>query len=124
MCQEMNKMFIGKKIKSFFLEDDGRSITFFFDDGSLKKLYAYDDCCSYTWIESLDNEDAWKDATVINCEDIEMPNLGNIPGGRFKEIDDCVQYYGMKITTNKGVCVIDYRNSSNGYYGGSLELRD
>lgn len=27
---------------------------------------------------------------------------------------------GFKVTTDKGVIVIDYRNASNGYYGGSL----
>lgn len=33
-------------------------------------------------------------------------------------------YYGCKITTGKGYALIDYRNSSNGYYGGSLSWPD
>ena len=43
-----------------------------------------------------------------------MPDLGDMPDC------DCVQYYGAKITTNKGDMVIDYRNDSNGYYGGDI----
>ena len=42
--------------------------------------------------------------------------------GRLNEVTACVAYYGLKITTDNGRAVIDYRNSSNGYYGGSLEL--
>lgn len=55
--------------------------------------------------------------TVRAVEHIDMPDLGST------NEDACIAYYGMKITTEKGRCVIDYRNSSNGYYGGSLELR-
>jgi hypothetical protein len=35
---------------------------------------------------------------------------------------DVVAYYGLKITTETGIAVLDYRNDSNGYYGGSLEV--
>ena len=36
------------------------------------------------------------------------------------EDPDEVEFYGLSIKTDKGEIVIDYRNSSNGYYGGSL----
>lgn len=50
-----------------------------------------------------------------------MPNLGDIPTAYEPQVE-CVAYYGLKITTEKGRAVIDYRNDSNGYYGGSLML--
>jgi len=50
-----------------------------------------------------------------------MPNLGNIDGV-YRKNPDCVAYYGLKITTEKGRAMIDYRNDSNGYYGGWLGL--
>lgn len=31
-----------------------------------------------------------------------------------------LQFYGFKLQTEKGDVVIEYRNSSNGYYGGDL----
>ena len=44
-----------------------------------------------------------------------MPNLEY-----YKINYDVLQFYGFKITTTRGVCVIDFRNESNGYYGGEL----
>lgn len=58
---------------------------------------------------------------MLAVEEIAMPNLGNVDGV-YRQDCDCVEYYGLKITTDKGRAVIDYRNNSNGYYGGSLEL--
>lgn len=57
--------------------------------------------------------------TVTGVQDIEMPDLGQ-PDDEY----DVVAYYGCKISTNKGDIVIDYRNSSNGYYGGNLAWPD
>lgn len=57
-------------------------------------------------------------AKVIAVDDLEMPDLGDMDGC------DVVAYYGCKITTDKGVIIIDYRNDSNGYYGGNLSWPD
>ena len=102
------------------ISDDGEQITFDCADRPSVTLKTYGDCCSYTWIESLDAPDALL-GTVRSVEDIDMPNLGNIDGSKHTDVDQ-VAYYGLKIVTERGVCVIDYRNDSNGYYGGSLGL--
>ena len=110
----------GKTITAYELEKSGDYIVFTMNDGSMVRLNAYGDCCSTTWIESLDAPDALL-GTVKDVREIDMPDRGNIDGKRHKDVH-IVQYYGIKITTNKGRCVIDYRNDSNGYYGGSLEV--
>ncbi len=46
-----------------------------------------------------------------------MPDLTPGDGGETK-------YYGCKITTDKGHIIIDYRNESNGYYGGDIVWPD
>ena len=56
--------------------------------------------------------------TVRAVEEVTMTNLGNIPTAHHPTIDVWVQYYGVKITTEHGRALIDYRNDSNGYYGG------
>jgi len=84
-------------------------------DAGQFSLEAYGDCCSTTWIESIDNEDALI-GTVQEACNIPMPDLGT------PEECECREYYGLKIVTNKGRAVIDYRNDSNGYYGGSLDI--
>ena len=43
------------------------------------------------------------------------------PMGPVEEDDyECIKVYGIKITTNMGVTNIEFRNSSNGHYGGYL----
>jgi len=58
---------------------------------------------------------------VLAAEQVEMPDLGNIDTPHREHVDQ-VEYYGLKITTERGRATIDYRNDSNGYYGGSLEV--
>jgi len=83
-------------------------------------LEPWGDCCSETWIESIDLVEPLIGGTIRSVEDIDMPHYGNI-GTLLHPIVEEVNYYGLRITTDKGVSVIDYRNDSNGYYGGQLE---
>jgi len=71
-------------------------------------------------VEDLDDPQALI-GTVMKVENLEMPNLGNVDGVHHKGVDE-VSYYGVKITTDAGRCTIDFRNDSNGYYGGWLEV--
>lgn len=110
---EQNKL-IGKVIKEIYLAEDGGAIRFILDDGNEVKALADGDCCSHSWIESLDTPSMLIGSEVVSVEDIDMPDLGDLPD------HDVMSYYGLKITSKKGSCVIDYRNDSNGYYGGSI----
>ena len=104
---------VGKTITGMKIADDKEAILFVCTDGDIKaKCDA--DCCSYTWIEHVELPALGFPATVIDVEGLDMPDLGDMPGC------DIVEYYGLKITTTKGEIIIDYRNDSNGYYGGSL----
>lgn len=84
-------------------------------------LTPYGDCCSTTWIESIDLTEPLLYAVIKKIEDIDMPEGPHVGTINHPHVD-VVAYYGLRITTNKGISVIDYRNDSNGYYGGSLEL--
>ncbi len=74
------------------------------------------DCCSHTWIEHIELP------TEFPCE--------VISGDSLRLNQDCddrdgeLSFYGYKLTTTKGDIVIDYRNESNGYYGGSILFGD
>ena len=105
---------IGKTITAIKIATDGCALRFDIEDSPPIVAYAEGDCCSTSWVESLDLPEAIIGSPVIAVEDIEMPDLGDQPG------HDCMAYYGCKIRTVKGECVIDYRNDSNGYYGGYL----
>ena len=114
MTSKESHILLGKTILSFTLNDDKDSITFDTEDGKIT-AYCFADCCSYTWIENVELPARGFPAKVQEVGELSMPNLGDLPGRDF------VQYYGYKITTNNGDFIIDYRNDSNGYYGGSLE---
>lgn len=109
------KEFIGKTIKKVEKSPEGYWLRVTFADGSVVIGDCVGDCCSTTWIEGIDNPEALIDSEVIDAADVEMPDLGDMEG------KDVVKYYGFKISTAKGTCVFDYRNESNGYYGGWIE---
>lgn len=119
----MNNVLVGKTITAVYLEVAGKAISFHIKDDEPIVAYVEGDCCSVTWIESLDAPDALI-GTVISVENISMPDLGTEAEqtqDKDRRYDDkCISYYGCKITTDNGSCIIDYRNESNGYYGGSL----
>jgi len=119
-----NEILVGRTIQSFQLNDERTELMFNMADGGKVLLETEADCCSETWIEGIDNEDALVGGTIRLVEDIDMPGLGDVPSPNHPEAVDVVAYYGMKIETNRGTCVLDYRNSSNGYYGGWLNARE
>lgn len=111
-----NNPLIGKVITAVHVATDKKAIRFDVEGGEPIVAKADGDCCSSTWIEALDTPDLLIGGTVTAVEDIPMPD---IPGAEPDDYD-VIAYYGCKISTTKGACVIDYRNSSNGYYGGNL----
>jgi hypothetical protein len=76
------------------------------------------DCCSTTWIEHLEvpRLPPKKGALITAVEQIDM-------GSEDSKEHDCLAFYETRIKTTAGEVVVEYRNSSNGYYGGSLDLR-
>lgn len=110
----MENLLIGKKIVDVKIAADKEAMLFVTDDNQQLVVRVDADCCSETWIESVEMPALGLPFTIISCENLDMPDLGDIPGC------DVVEYYGAKIVTDKGDMVIDYRNDSNGYYGGSI----
>jgi hypothetical protein len=112
-------LLIGKTVTALELSQDRETLTLTCADGSTATGITYGDCCSQTWIENIENEEALIGHAITAVEDIEMPSLGDVGTPHHPDVE-CVQYYGLRITTTGGICTIDYRNDSNGYYGGDL----
>jgi len=103
----------GKTILDIKIADDKMAIKFITSEGDI--IAKTDgDCCSNTWIENIELPINGFPAKVLSAVDVEMPDLGN------EDEYEKILYYGFKIVTDKGEILIDYRNSSNGYYGGNL----
>lgn len=111
------KELIGKTIRNLRIADQETHyaeavLLFGTDDGDM--AFVTDaDCCSETWFADIVGVDALLGGTVTAAENIELPEP--LDDRTRQEYD---QAYGVKITTDRGVCDIVYRNSSNGYYGG------
>ena len=83
------------------------------------------DCCSQTWIESVENLGALIGRQIVAVEDIDMPEVADVVYAAREKKDgyrpDSLQDYAMKLTTPIGITTLIYRNESNGYYGGSAD---
>lgn len=110
----MSECLTGKTIKKVMLASDGKAMLFILENGGEVKVKADGDCCSSTWINSIELPAMGFPAKVISVSNLEMPDHV------YDEDYDVIQHYGCKIATDKGDLVIDYRNESNGYYGGNL----
>ena len=105
---------IGSVITSLKIADDKMAIKLTFEDKEfIVKCDA--DCCSHTWIEHIEMCDL--PAKIVSIQNLDLEREDNSDG-------EFIQFYGCKIITDKGEIVIDYRNSSNGYYGGNLSWGD
>ena len=78
---------------------------------------AIGDCCSVTWFEDINNKHALLGHEIIGLK-IAQFHETQIDESK----DEHIQTYGYTLTTSKGYIDIEYRNSSNGYYGGSCEF--
>lgn len=110
----MSNTMIGLKIADVKIAEDKEALLFITDIGEQVFVPVDADCCSHTWIEHVELPALGFPFTIISVDYLDMPDLGDLPGC------DVVSYYGAKITTDKGDMVIDYRNDSNGYYGGLI----
>lgn len=109
----MEHPLLHKIITKIELADDRYSIRFTLDDGEEIIARCYAECCSDTWIESVINHDAAVGSPVLRVVALDLWE---------RKISECnwVTFYGLAIETANGRCTIDFRNSSNGYYGGEL----
>ena len=113
----MNEL-VGKSIRSIYVSDDQRTLSFETDQGTIT-YDAKGDCCSESWFADITGVSALLGGTVTTAQEISMDGY-NVNDGRCRQEKDAA--YGVKITTNKGYADIVYRNSSNGYYGGWIGL--
>ncbi len=110
------KELIGKTVVSLEVNECENVLVFNCTDDKVV-YYAYGDCCSETWFADIVGVQCLLGATVLDSQDISLPYVED---GRCRQEYD--QFYGVKLMTDKGYVDIVYRNSSNGYYGGSIEL--
>lgn len=109
------KELVSKTITGILVGDDEGSLMFETTTGPV--LFEVEgDCCSSSWFSDVLGVEALLGQTVLSVEDNPMDGY-NVEDGRGRQDSD--QVYGWTIATAKGRATVAFRNSSNGYYGGS-----
>ena len=115
MMKEEWEDLVGKKLSN--IDDTKESVTFTFEDGAVAKFEVEADCCSSTWIEHFD---APSDAIGSVFRGVQENEVRQFWDGGSEDVGDYIQVYETVFLTDHGRVTCEYRNSSNGYYGGNL----
>lgn len=78
----------------------------------------FSDCCSETWLADVVGFDILDSSPILSINEIELPD-GPLTDQK-RSHQDVDQVMGWELRTSRGVCTLVVRNSSNGYYGGSV----
>lgn len=112
------KELIGKRIGTISINPEKTIIMFHTSDGEIA-YEAEGDCCSESWFNNISNLDALRGGYHLITDVIKREET-QAQTGEMRQEETSV--YGYDLVTPKGTCYIEMRNSSNGYYGGSLRL--
>lgn len=104
----------GCVIEEVHLSTDKTDLYFKVGADKWLKYSADGDCCSSSWFENVDVPSVGK-IKVFEVLKREMPQDSWGLSGH-----ECLAFYGWSLVTDKGYLDIEMRNSSNGYYGGSV----
>lgn len=129
------KTLIGKQIDRLELNKDRDEFSIYFADNMYIQFGVEGDCCSHSWIEHLEAPNNIHNAVILDIR-----NGGEIPwdnhqctpntveDGKYAYGNKCghdhLQVYNTIFDTDKGTVILEYRNDSNGYYGGDLVIRN
>lgn len=122
------KELIGKEIHAIFVSQDQEMLKFVTSQGEM--VYVTEaDCCSETWFADIifnGRRGKFFGSSVVSVNDLEVPEWLNRlinKDGRTRQEEDEVYGFQIKVASDYGLDII-FRNSSNGYYGGSCSLMD
>lgn len=114
----LNKEIFGQNLEGVYFSADGSYMKIQTDKGA----FCFDtegDCCSHTYYHEIYGN---PEGNILELEETgDLKEMG--PDDPDKDAE-CIQQYGINIRTTKGVFTVVYRNSSNGYYGGSSSWID
>src|SRR3990167_10396497 len=101
-------------LSSVRLSLDQEEIVFKFQDNTEYVFGVEGDCCSYSWIEHLEMPLDINGAMLLSVNysaPITSDHIDHDDNGE-------ISVYNTVFRTNHGDITLEFRNSSNGYYGG------
>ena len=122
----LNPAIVGRTLAGVEASEDNEVLTLLYVDGTASRYRAEGECCSSTWIEHLTIPADIEGATITGISEGEYVDGREATAeereaaGVARGYVDVLQVYQSAIQTDRGEVIIEYRNDSNGYYGGSL----
>lgn len=110
-------LLLGRVVLEIRMQPGEERMQFLCEDGDRVDFVTDADCCSETWFADIVGVQALIGSAITLAEWVDVPDAVD---GRSRQESD--SFYGFRIFTAKGCCDFVYRNSSNGYYGGSCAL--
>lgn len=109
-------------IKKVELGDEDTSIVFTTDKDKEIVFYADGDCCSFSWFAHISGIKNILGHTITKIDDSKYltPQEEAEKDGSYESL----AVYGYDLHSDIGICTIEFRNESNGYYGGSVYHAD
>ncbi len=125
--KDLPGLLVGKKVKEVYMNQE--YLKFVTDKGNVV-FTVYGDCCSSSYFHDFYGvKKLLENGEVVNFKEVELKegDYNWVPENH--DGAECIQCYGYAITTvspefGEVTSIFSFRNSSNGYYGGSLELAD
>lgn len=123
---------LNRPLAGIDLSGDKQQFVLRFQDGEQVRYGVEGDCCSVSWVEYLtipagidgqvitgveELEMEGEPTPCVNCRERYRPDEDNAPACNH----DVLQVYQTHFHTPVGDIILEYRNDSNGYYGGYLE---
>lgn len=108
---------VGKKIAKIYLSKDDVYLKIECDDGHAYYFYCSPDCCSKSWIEHI-HINIWFSENARAITEVKNTSMKAIMP-TFQEFDKL--YSSCCYVDNELVFGVEFRNSSNGYYGSMLD---
>jgi len=125
MNMDTEQRLVGKKVKRIFMNED--YLKFETDSGNV--VFGVEgDCCSHSYFHDfIGVSKLLENGKIISVKEIRL----SLSEEEQKEVDEYedINVYGFEIVTEHSTfgeqtSVFSFRNSSNGYYGGSLEYSE
>lgn len=114
------KELVGETVKEVWINDDSTAMVFKTESGKELCYYTWGDCCSESWFSSVTGFGNLIGREVKNVT--ERVEITGLPSERQEE--DKLYGYLIEVPNPNysfyfpDYCEIEFRNASNGYYGG------
>jgi hypothetical protein len=110
---------LGRIVLQVWMDKSGRWIRFVTD--GMELCYRLEgDCCSESWVYAITGMQYLIGATIMSIDGVygfDLPDDG-------KSRQEFDKIYWIKYVTTKGNVDLEFRNSSNGFYGGWISRQD